>query len=544
MNKLFRSSKARLLLLLATVPVITVLAALVYMVGMEHLEHDPRNFWDSLRWSVETFTTTGYGGDSEWDSPLMIIYVGAVQFAGVFLVFLVFPIYLIPFLEERFERRLPKSVEPLSDHVVIYGYGPAVDSLLDQLEAAGTKAVVIEEDETMARRLFDRGVRVVYSRLEDGAFEGARLKSARALIANTRDDRDAAVILAARQSSFSGDIMALVEEPMHRRPMVLAGASVVFTPRHMLGAALAARASERISPRIAGVQHIGRLHVVQPRIFPDSPLAGKTLGEAEVGRHTGVSVIGQWVAGELRVPSKASSRIEPNGMLVIVGTEENLSRFNEVFGSGAPIRRTGPFVVAGYGEVGRKVVQLLTDAGEEVIVIDRQPAEGVDIVMDILDPRVFDSFDHEQSQGLILAVDSDSATVFAAVIAKDMAPHLPVIARVNEAVNIERIYQAGADFALSMSQVSGQILASRLLGEEAVSIDTQLKVRKLVCPRLANKRLGALNLRERTGTTVVAVERGDQVETGIGPDFVFQAEDRLYVCGSGESVQRFASQFS
>ena len=147
MNKLFRTSKGRLLLLIAMVPVITFLAALGYMVGMEHLEQDPRDFWDSLRWSVETFTTTGYGGDSTWDSPLMILYVGAIQFAGVFLVFLVFPIYLIPFLEERFERRLPKSVGALSHHVVIYGYGAAVDSLLSQLEAAGTKAVVIEEDE-------------------------------------------------------------------------------------------------------------------------------------------------------------------------------------------------------------------------------------------------------------------------------------------------------------------------------------------------------------------------------------------------------------
>ena len=44
-----------------------------------------------------------------------------VQFAGVFLVFLVFPIYLIPFLEERFEARLPREIEAKSGHVVTSG---------------------------------------------------------------------------------------------------------------------------------------------------------------------------------------------------------------------------------------------------------------------------------------------------------------------------------------------------------------------------------------------------------------------------------------
>ena len=43
----------------------------------------------------------------------MVLLVVAVQFLGVFLVFLIFPIYLIPFLEERFETRLGQIREML-----------------------------------------------------------------------------------------------------------------------------------------------------------------------------------------------------------------------------------------------------------------------------------------------------------------------------------------------------------------------------------------------------------------------------------------------
>ena len=40
-----------------------------------------------------------------------------------------------------------------------------------------------------------------------------------------------------------------------------------------------------------------------------------------------------------------------------------------------PLRLHGPIVVAGYGAVGRKVVEMLHDAGETTIVIDRSRAD-------------------------------------------------------------------------------------------------------------------------------------------------------------------------
>ena len=101
---------------------------------------------------------------------------------------------------------------------------------------------------------------------------------------------------------------------------------------------------------------------------------------------------------------------------------------------------------------------------------------------------------------MILALDADSATLFATVILKDLAPGVPVIARVNEAENVERIHRAGADFALSISQVSGQMLAKKLLGQESVAVDPQLKILKIV-RRTASPAATppTLAIRERTG---------------------------------------------
>ncbi len=536
-------SNQRFALLLIALPIVIVVVALVYMLGMGVLENEPRGFWESLGWAAESLSTTGYGADAHWTHPLMVVFVVAVQFVGVFLVFLIFPIYLIPFLEERFESRLPKSAPEAIDHVVIYQYGAPVATLLDAMQRSDIATVVIEAEERQARRLMERGHQVVQGNLDDGALERSNLLAARALVANGRDDENAAVILAARQAGFQGDVLAIVEEPYHRKPMTLAGATAVFTPRHILGAALAARASERISPRVEGAQVLGKLVVSEVRIGAQSELIGQTLAESNLGQRTGITVIGQWVEGRLLAPPTADMRLERAGILIVAGSDEAIHRLGEVCAGTTRLRRAGPFVLAGFGEVGRKVSELLGDAGERVEVIDREDGEGVDRVGDILDHRVLEMVDLREAQAVILAVDSDAATLFATVILKDFAPGVPVIARVNEAQNVQRIHRAGADFALSISQVSGQILAGRLLGRESISLDPRVQVLRVSSFGLEDKHPSELGIRERTGVSVVAVERSEELVLEFGPDFRFLDGDEVYVCGSVEATQSFIETF-
>ncbi len=532
-------------MLLGALPILILVSALLYMAGMAVLEGESRGFWRSVGFAAETLSTTGYGGDADWSHPLMVAFVVVLQFLGVFLVFLIFPIYMIPFLEERFESRLPKAAPEAEDHVLVYRYGAAVATLLDELDRAGVSTVVVERDERVARRLVERGRTVVLGHLDDGSLERSGLSRARALVANGGDDENAAVILASRQAGFEGDVLAVVEEPFHRKPMLLAGATAVFTPRHILGAALAARASERISPRVEGAQVLGRkLIVSEARIGSHSALADKTLGESEVGRRTGISVLGQWVEGRLIAPPTAETVLVPGAILIVAGSAEGVQRFGEFCSGATPLERTGPFILAGYGEVGRKVAELLRDADEEILVIDRQEGEGVDLVADILEYEVLGRAGIRDAQGVILAVDSDAATLFGTVILKDFAPKIPVIARVNEAQNVARIHRAGADFALSISQVSGQILAARLLGKQAVSLDPKVQVVRLTADGLAGSSPAGLRIRERTGVSVVAVERADQLIVEFGEEFQFEEGDDVYVCGNVLAIEEFERVFA
>ncbi|MGH9423883.1 MAG: potassium channel family protein [Thermoanaerobaculia bacterium] len=528
-------STRRLLGLAIGLVLFLIASALLYQEGMLRLEGIHRTFWDSFEWAAESLSTTGYGADSHWSHPAMVLLVVIVQFARDFLVFLIVPIFLVPFLEERFERRVPRMANRIANHIIVYRYGPTVETLLQRLTSNDVASIVVETDETAARAVQERGLPVVFSRAEEDALDVCRLAQARAVVANGRDEENAALILRARQLGFRGEIFAFVEEPAHRKPMELAGATAAYTPRHIVAAALAAHASDRISPRLPGSEALTSLDRREIRVPATSPLAGLSLSSSNLGAATGAIVVGQWTRNRLHPRCDAAMIIEPGSILEIVGDPSSLDHAAAMIG-GPFLRRNGPYLIAGFGEVGRKVHELLTDAGEEVRVVEREPREGVDVAGNVLDPSVLDRAGLHECRAVVLALNSDDSTLFATVIARDAAGDVPVIARVNHSRNIDNIYRAGADFALSISDISGEMLSARLLGRVARSRDEHRRVVRVVA-RVGHS-LREMPLRSH-GCSLLAIKRAG-VFLPVTPHLFIQPGDELYVCGGTEAAKNVA----
>jgi len=528
-------------LLLASMPVLVLVLALIYQAGMWHLERLPRTLGESIQWAVATMTTTGFGRDTTWSHPLMELYVIFAEFAGVLLIFLVFPVFVIPFFEERFEARLPTTLPELDGHVLVYRHGPAVSSLLEELQQADVPVVIFEEDETVARRLQERDFEVVLGNLEEDDPDLSRLVGARGVVLNGADDDNAAMALSARYHGFTGPIVAMVENPRRRAAMLRAGAGTVFTPNHVLAAALAARASVKISPRVASIRLIGQhLGIAELRVHAGSPLAGVTLEEAKIRARTGAITVGLWVGGELKQQPDLSTRIEVGNILVTLGSTQAIQRVGEL---ATPVRRQGPFLIVGYGDMGRKVAEFLRDAEEEVRVLDAEEADGVDVVADPLSPEALAAAGTCEAQAVVLVLESDSATLFAAAVVRNLAPDVVIIAGVNRAENVARIHRAGADFALSVGQVAGQLLAYHLLGQHVVSLEAEIKLVATSAAGLMGRGLPLAWIREHTGCSVVAVERGDDVVVDLKEGFEVRENDVIYLSGTTETIARYYREF-
>lgn len=539
-SKLKRSTK-RLLALFAVLPATVILLGAIYMLGMEHLEGTPRTFLEGVQWASETLTTTGYGGDNHWRNPVMALFVILGQFMGQFLVFLIFPIFFLPYFEERFEVRLAHVLPEMAGKVLFYRYGLAVESLLDEFKRTESPFVILEEDAEQARHLRDRGYEVVVGHLADNPAVMEGVRHARAVVTNGNDHANARCTLLARELGFVGPLYALADEPLYRAPMIKIGATEVFTPAHVLGAALASRASIRISPPAEGMHLLGTtVGMAEFRIRSGSPLADKQLGDLHLREQYGVSVIGQWHDGVFTTCKGPETRIQSGAILVVVGAHANLECVERM---AMPIRRTGPIVVAGFGAVGQKIVQLLHDAGEAYVVIDRMAAPGVDVVGNILENSTLDRAGVREASAAILALSDDGESVFATAAVRDYAPEVPLIVRVLRTPNTTRLYRSGADFAISVGQVAGQILAHHLLDEQVVAVENRIKFSRLHAGSLAGVHPWRSDVLDRTGAKVVAVERGQEVLVEFEDDFKVRTDDVLFVCGSINSLDRYQKQF-
>ena len=145
---------------------------------------------------------------------------------------------------------------------------------------------------------------------------------------------------------------------------------------------------------------------------------------------------------------------------------------------------------------------------------------------------------------VLLVMERDSETTFAAAVVRDLVGDAVVIASVDNPEHVARVHRAGADFVLSVSQVAGQLLSFQLLGEEAVSLQPEIKVVKVPPGALAGQALRAAQVRQRTGCLVIAVERGDAVVVEFPDDFVIAADDAVYVCGTPATIAAYAAAFA
>ncbi len=441
------------------------------------------------------------------------------------------------FDESPADRALP-AVE---DAVVIYGHGPEVEMLIEELSSRHLPLVVIEEDEATARQLQTNSeVQVVQAPLAAETLDLRPLTKAKALVANGPDDDNALFALNAREAGFAGPIVAMIEHPQRRGPMLLAGATTAFTPNHVLAAAIAVRASAKIGPRVAGVEPLDSLlEVAELRVHDQSVLANRTLAETELYTRTGAHIVGQWANDALGSPPAAAEKIQPGAILVAVGTPESIHRLNDL---ARPITQQGPIVVIGFADVGQKLVEILRAAGEDVRVVHAAENAGVDVVGDVLDVRVLDRAAIAAARVVILALDSDRAALFAATVIRDHIPEIPLLACVSHVENADRVQRAGADFALSVSQVAGQLLVHHVLGE-MVSHKPRIKMVKLKPGPLAGRHPLAARIRERTGCSVVAVERAGEVIMEIPASFTLAPADALYICGTPTAFDRYYEEF-
>ncbi|MFT4946700.1 MAG: Trk K+ transport system NAD-binding subunit [Natronomonas sp.] len=540
--------KRRALGYLGFVGLALTLTALGYQYGMQTYEGEAQTLLDSFQFAVEMFTTTGFGGDAPWDSAEMQLFITVTDLLGMAILVGALPVFVGPLLEEALSTAAPTELETkLSDHVVICSYTSRAQELIDDLDSQDVPYVIVEPDRERSNELHENGHRVIRADPEStSGLEAAHLTDARALYADVSDQVDASIVLAAKEIAEDVPVVSVVEEPELAKYHELAGADHVLSPRQLLGRSLARKVTTALRSEVdEAVEINGNLELVEVSIRHGSDLAGTTLVDSTIRERSGVNVIGAWMRGEFIPAPAPETTLPPGTVLLVSGRPEQLTELVEMTQSSVRRFQTGQTVVIGHGAVGRTVANALeeSDIGHTVVDIEDHPA--VDVIGDATETETLERAGVADAETVVLALPSDTMTEFATLVIRDLAPEVEIITRVDDNANISKTYRAGADYVLSLATVTGRLSTSFLLEDrDRLSIDQQVEIRRVKNPGIAGRTIADTNIRERTGCTVIAIERGEQTQTEIGPDTKIRDGDELVVVGTDDSLREFERLFA
>lgn len=330
-----RSSVRRLVIGFTTVQAVVVLGMLGYIM----LGWTP---FDALFMVVITISGVGFGevrpmgSTAERVHTMLVIGLGMIAVAYTVAGFVQF-LTEGEILRLLGHQRMRRHIEEMSGHTVVAGFGRVGSLVCDDLAAAEVSFVVIERSPEKVGEIEGRGfLYVLGDATEEKVLREAGLERARTLVTAMPSDAETVFItLTARQMCPGVMIVARAEQPSTLKKLRQAGANHVVLP--------AAIGANRIVSLLTNPTAVEFTELVTQRsrlaiemddipIKPGSPLEGKTLRDADIGRRTGVIVIAiKRVDGRVEFPPSGDEPFALGDSIVILGRRSNLEQFRRQF---------------------------------------------------------------------------------------------------------------------------------------------------------------------------------------------------------------------
>ena len=128
-------------------------------------------------------------------------------------------------------------------------------------------------------------------------------------------------------------------------------------------------------------------------------------------------------------------------------------------------------ILCGYGRVGAEIARNLHANRKELVVLEKDARMAKEalgkgyLVMegDVLSEDTLKSAGVERARTLIAAMGSDADNVFVTLTAKELNPHIKVVARAERMESVKKLKQAGASEVIMPSAIGGKAMADAIL---------------------------------------------------------------------------------
>ena len=319
-----------------------VAALLVVLAGGTVAFHQSQNeSW--MQSAYRTMVTISLAGldtvpknDSSRAVSIVLVLVGLTIFAYIATV-LVEGISQGVFTGAFAERRRRRTIERLSDHYIICGYGRVGRRIAAEFLEEGVRFVVLDFSQEAIQAARERNLLFVEgSGIEDEDLEAAGLSRATGLVASSDSDADNLYItLSARNARPELLIVARASDEDAAKKLRLAGADRVVQPYSTAGKEMAKLV---LRPQVAAFLDIVSTSGGPELLFEEIEVkescreAGKSIRELRIRQQTGAMIVALRKGdGTFDTTPEPDAVLDVGDVMIAAGTPEELGRLEELF---------------------------------------------------------------------------------------------------------------------------------------------------------------------------------------------------------------------
>ncbi len=186
------------------------------------------------------------------------------------------------------------------------------------------------------------------------------------------------------------------------------------------------------------------------------------------------------------------------------------------------------YIVCGYGRMGKVIVEGLEEHNVSFVIVENNPEEIENIIEknylyvegDATNDETLLEAGIKNARGLVAVVQSDSDNVFTVLSARELNPHLFIVARAIDERTSKKLMKAGANRVVNPYELGGSRLLYLLLKPAVMdfidgvarSKDYELNLEEVTIlekSSLVGKTLSESPIREELNIIVIAIHRKD-----------------------------------
>ena len=529
---------------------VLVLAAMitVYSVGFHLLmqrEGQEYTWITGFYWTLTVMSTLGFG-DITFHTDLGRLFSIVVLLSGMIFLLILLPFTFIEFFYEpwmnaqataRAPRQLPAETR---GHVLLTSYDTVTSALIRRLEQYQYPYALLVPEVEDALRLHDLGLNVVVGDLDDPeTWTRVRVEAA-ALVASTASDvTNTNVAFTVRGLATDLPIITSASDEASVDILYLAGSSFVLRLEEMIGQSFALRTlgGDTMSHVIGQFDEL----LIAEATTHHTPLVGKTLRENRLRDKVGVTVVGVWERGRFE-PARPETVVHDNTVLVLAGSKEHLSRYDEFFRVYSVA--TAPVVILGGGRVGRATAGALAQRDVDYRIVEVLPERILDPEKDVLgsaaDLAVIEKAGIRETSTVIITPHDDDLNVYLTIYCRQLRPDIQILSRATHEQNVTTLHRAGADSVLSYGSMGASAVINLLQRSKILMVAEGLDLFKVRVPAdLAGRTIAESSIRERTGCSVVAIQTERGMEVIPNPSEALPADADIVLIGTAEAEEHF-----